>query len=309
MKLRHIIADLHNHSTASDGECTPSELVLHAREIGLKAIAITDHDTIAGLDEAVGAGHESGIKVIPGVEVSIRFRRPFFVGSLHLLIYFSETLLKDTGFRDDLNSIVSQGRGMALLRERVELVNSEFGPDGREPLLKRPLTIEEITSQGNNITRRHFFMVLTKNHDISERNRIERLIGNTSPAYIPSGIDMSLLKPFIDRYPVVKVLAHPAAGSFAGESHYKEVYPAVEIVERLLPELLDPNIVGIDGLEVYYPAHTEEIEKILFDWVKRYDLLITGGSDCHDPENRPIGIKGIDQNELDKLLERIEGAG
>ena len=307
MRSQKIIADLHNHSTASDGEYTPSKLVLQASDIGLKAIALTDHDSIAGLDEAIETAQRSGIIVIPGIEVSLRFRRPFFVGSLHLLLYFSESLLKDIGFRDDLNSIVRQGRGITLVRDRIDAINSEFGPDGRGPLLARPLTIDEITSQGDNITRRHFFIALSKNHNISDPSRIERLIGNTSPAYIPSGIDMSLLKPFLDQYPVVKVLAHPAAGSFPGESHYKEVHPPVEIVERLLPELLNPNIVGIDGLEVYYPAHTEELEKILFDWVKRYDLLITGGSDCHDRKNRPLGVKGIDQNELDKLMKKIEG--
>ena len=308
MKSRKIIADLHNHSTASDGEYTPSELVLKAREIGLKAMALTDHDTIAGLDEAVSSGHKSGIKVIPGIEVSIRFRRPFFVGTLHLLLYFSEALLKDTGFRDDLSSIVSKGRGLTLVMDRIDAINSEFGPEGREPLLARPLSIDEITSQGDNITRRHFFMALSKNHDITDRGRIDRIIGNNSPAYISSGIDMNRLKPLIERYPVVKVLAHPAAGSFPGESHYNEVHPPIDVVERLLPELLAPGIIGIDGIEVYYPAHTEELEEILFDWVRRYDLLITGGSDCHDRENRPLGIKGMDQGELDKLLERIEGS-
>ena len=302
-----IIADLHNHSTASDGEYTPSELVRQASVVGLKAIALTDHDTIGGLDEAVEAGHRYGIKVIPAVEVSIRFKRSFFVGTLHLLIYFSETLLMDTAFRADLKDIAGKGRGMALTGERVDAVNLEFGPDGREPLIERPLTIEEITAQSDNITRRHFYLALTKNHNISDPDLIDRLIGNSSPAYIPSGIDMSSLKPFLDKYPVVKVLAHPAAGSFPGESYYKEVHPPVEVVEQLLPELLDPDIIGIDGLEVYYPAHTKELEGILMDWVKRYDLLITGGSDCHDREQRPLGVKGVTQDDLDRLVERIEG--
>ena len=308
MSSRKIIADLHNHSTASDGEYTPSELVQHAHEIGLNTIALTDHDTIAGLDEALRAGQKSGIKVIPGLEVSLRFRRSYFTGTLHLIIYFSEILLKDKVFRDDLNSIVSQGRGMALVRDRIDAINKEFGPDGREPLLARPLSIDEITSQGDNITRRHFFMALSKNHNITDRGITDRLIGNNSPAYIPSGIDMNLLKPFFDKYPVVKVLAHPAAGSFPGESHYKEVLPPIDVVEQFLPEFLDPDIMGIDGLEVYYPGHTEELEKILLSWVKQHDLLITGGSDCHDPEKRPLGVKGIDQSEFDKLVERIEGA-
>jgi len=306
MRSRETIADLHNHSTASDGEYTPSELVLQARVMGLKAIALTDHDTIAGLDEAVGVGHGSGIKVIPGVEVSLRFKRSYFVGTLHLILYFSEALLKDNEFRDDLNSIVGQGRGMALVRDRIDAINSEFGPDGREPLLDRPLSMDEITSQGDNITRRHFFMALSKNHNITDRSQTDRIIGNNSPAYIPSGIDINLLKPFFDKYPVVKVLAHPAAGSFPGESHYKEVLPPIDVVEQFLPEFLDTDIVGIDGLEVYYPGHTEELEKILLSWVEQHDLLITGGSDCHDPENRPLGVKGIDQSELDKLVEKIE---
>lgn len=302
-----IVADLHNHSTASDGDYTPSELIRNASEIDLSAIALTDHDTIEGLDEAVAAGEAVDINVIPGIEVSLRFTRSFFAGTLHLLLYFSGSLLKDIVFRNDLNSTVSQGRGVTLVRDRIDAINREFGPEGREPVLKRPVTIDEIASQGHNISRRHFFKALTMNHDITDRGMIEKLIGNTSPAYIPSGIDMTIMKPLLDKYPLVKVLAHPAAGSFPGESHYKEVHPAVEVVERLLPEFLDPGIIGIDGIEVYYPAHTGELEDRLFDWVRKYDLLVTGGSDCHDPLNRPLGVKGVGQDDLDKLLQRIEG--
>lgn len=305
MGQHRIIADLHNHSTASDGEYTPSELIRMACEKGLKAIALTDHDSITGLDEAVEAGRGCGITVIPGIEVSLRFRRSYFVGTLHLLLYFSDALMKDTGFREDLNSVVSQGRGLTLVRDRIDAVNAEFGPDGREPLLERPLTLDEIASQGQNITRRHFFMALSKNHNITDRKITDRLIGNNSPAYIPSGIDMNILRPLLDTYHVVKVMAHPAAGSFPGESHYKEVLPPVEIVERLLPEFLDPKIIGIDGLEVYYPGHTEELENILLGWAEKHSLLVTGGSDCHDPENRPLGVKGIGQDDLNKLLEKI----
>lgn len=308
MRSQKIAADLHNHSTASDGEYSPSEVIEQAKELGLEAIALTDHDSINGLDEALNAGRVSGIRVIPGIEVSLRFRRVYFTGTLHLLLYFSESLIKDTVFREDLNSIVSRGRGLALVRDRVDAINIEFGPDGREPILKRPLTPEEITLQGDNITRRHFFMALSKNHNITDRKITDRLIGNNSPAYIPSGIDMHILRPLFDKYPVVKVMAHPAAGSFPGESHYKEVLPPVDIVERLLPEFLDPGIVGIDGLEVYYPGHTEELENILLGWAEKYNLLITGGSDCHDNENRPLGVKGVGRKELDRLLEKMENA-
>jgi predicted metal-dependent phosphoesterase TrpH len=305
MNSRQIIADLHNHSTASDGEYSPSELVYKGRDLGLKAIGLTDHDSIAGLDEFVTFGNKSGITVVPGVEVSLRFKRPFFVGTLHLLLYFSEALLNNSAFKKDLNDLVSQGRGMTLVKDRVDAINAGFGPNGKEPVLKHDLSIEEITSHGDNITRRHFFLTLSKNHNIEDKSTIDKLIGNNSPAYIPSGIDISLLKPFFDKYSVVKVLAHPAAGSFPGESHYKEVLPPVELVKQLLPEFLDPQIVGIDGLEVYYPAHTKELADIVLSWAKCHDLLITGGSDCHDSSNRPLGTAGINQHEFDKLMKKI----
>ncbi len=305
MKSRNIIADLHNHSTASDGEYSPAELVAKSRSIGLKAVALTDHDSIAGLDEALNEGRRLGIMVVPGVEVSLRFKRTGFVGSLHMLLYFSEKLFNNSEFRNELNDIITKGRGITLVRDRVEAINHEFGPEGKTPVLDRRLTVEEITSFAENISRRHFFMALSKNHNVKDKSTIDKLIGNSSPAYIPSGIDISLLKPFFDQYSVVKVLAHPAAGSFPGESHYKEVLPPVELVEELMPEFLDPHCIGIDGIEVYYPAHTRELEEILLSWTKRHDLLITGGSDCHDSSNRPLGVSGINQSDFDRFIREI----
>lgn len=72
-----IFADLHNHTQASDGDFTPGQLVTRAKALGLKAIAITDHDTLKGIEPGLAAGEQAGIQVIPGVEVSVRFRRPF----------------------------------------------------------------------------------------------------------------------------------------------------------------------------------------------------------------------------------------
>ena len=82
---RTFIADLHNHTTASDGEYTPTELIHKAAELGLEAIGVTDHDTLNGLDEALAAGAAVGLRVVPGVEVSLRFKRPYFTGTLHYL--------------------------------------------------------------------------------------------------------------------------------------------------------------------------------------------------------------------------------
>ena len=300
-----IAADLHNHSTASDGEYTPTELVSRAQELGIETIGLTDHDSISGLDEFIDAGRKKGIQVVCGVEVSLRFTRSYFTGSLHLLLYFSDTFLGNSEFRNDITTILSKGRGIALVTDRVDAINREFGPQGRTPLLKKDLTVDEITSLADNVTRRHFFLTLSKNHKIDDKKQIDMLIGNSSPAYIPSGIDMGQITPLFEKYHVVKVLAHPAAGSFPDESHYKEVLPPVEIVEKIMPEFLDPNIIGIDGLEVYYPGHTDEYEKAMLQWCSRYNLIATGGSDCHDKEIRPLGIKGISHHDLDRLLKKI----
>jgi 3',5'-nucleoside bisphosphate phosphatase len=178
-----------------------------------------------------------------------------------------------------------------------------FGPQGNlEPILEQPLTVEEIEAEGDNITRRHFAEVLTHQHGL-DREKVNRLISNHSPAYIPSGIEMNLLQPLFERFSMVRVLAHAAAGSFPAPSVYNEVLPPLETVESILPELLT---LGLDGLEIYYPGHTPEHIEELKEWSKRHSLLVTGGSDFHDRLHRPLGIAGVNRCDLDVLLARVK---
>lgn len=299
------VADLHNHTNASDGEYTPTELIQAARGLGLTAVGVTDHDTLNGLDEAMAAGIEAGIRVVPGVEVSLRFRREYFTGTLHYLLYIPYALLEDIEFRQMAMRIFSQGRGAGLVRARVEAINEEFGPDGKTPLLARPLTAAEIEDLSPNVTRRHFALALKENHGL-DKAQINMLIGNDSRSYVPSGIDMNQLTPLLKKYPqLVRVFAHPAAGSFPGESLYNEVLPPIEIVERLLPEYLDETVLGLDGWEVHYPGHAPEHEALMAEWAQNYGLMMTGGSDCHDRVERPLGVTGVSQEELDALLARL----
>ncbi|NKQ35835.1 MAG: PHP domain-containing protein [Chloroflexi bacterium] len=298
-------ADLHNHTTASDGEYTPAELVRKAKELGLTAVGVTDHDTLNGLDEALAAGEEIGIRVVPGVEVSLRFRREYFTGTLHYLLYIPYALLDDAQFRQMAADIFSQGRGAGLVRARVAAINAEFGPEGKAPFLQRDLTSEEIEELAPNVTRRHFALALSQNHGLEEA-QITQLIGNDSPAYVPSGIDPHQLTPLLHTYPqLVRVFAHPAAGSYPGESLYNEVLPPIEIVDRLMPEFLDDDLLGLDGLEVHYPGHVAEHEALMAAWAQRYGLMITGGSDCHDRVKRPLGVAGVSATELNKLLAKL----
>ncbi len=303
--MNQFVADLHNHTTASDGEYTPTELVQAAHALGLQAIGVTDHDTLQGLDEALAAGARLGVRVVPGVEVSLRFRRAEFVGTLHYLLYMPLALLPDAEFRARATAVFVQGRGVALVQARVAAINARFGPEAETPLLKRLLTIEEVMAQGQNATRRHFAQALSQQHGLDDE-QVSLLLGNDSPAYVPSGIEPGQLKPLLCAYPqLVRVLAHPAAGSFPGKSLYNEVLPPLAVVEKLMPEILDERVLGLDGLEVHYPGHAPEHEALMAAWASHHGLLQTGGSDCHGRTKRPLGVAGVNRAELDALLARL----
>jgi len=288
-----IFADLHNHTTASDGEFTPERMVLKAKQAGISVVGITDHDTLDGIERALEAGKKHHIQVVPGVEVSVRFKRSFFTGTLHLLCYFMPDMLENQSFVDQLTHGMAQGRGEKLIRARVAEINRYFGPSGEQPVLFRDMTYGDITGYSANATRRHFALALNEKFKITDRDLINSIIGNSSRAYLPSGIDMSKAAELIKSLPVLSVLAHPAAGSYPGKGHYREVLPPFETVEKLLPEFLD---AGLHGLEINYPGHTESHKARLFEIADRFNLIVTGGSDCHDAVDRPPGVEGIDEN-------------
>jgi len=302
-----IFADLHNHTTASDGDFTPHQIVEQAKIKGVNAIGITDHDTLQGLNKAIEAGRKYDIEVIPGVEVSIRFQRTYFIGTLHLLCYFKKNMLLDNFFIKEFNNILAKGRGEKLVKARVNEINKFFGPQslksGQTTIqLKRDMEFEDIAALSNNATRRHFAMALEKFFNITSKKTINEIIGNSSKAYLPSGIQLKEIINFIHKNKIFTVLAHPAAGSFPGEGHYKEVLPSFEIVKKIFPEFLD---AGLKGLEVYYPGHTKKYQELLKSLALKYKLVITGGSDCHDSQERPFGVRGISQSQFKLFKEKL----
>lgn len=288
-----IYADLHNHTTASDGDYPPAKLVEKAVRIGLRAVGITDHDTVAGLNAAVEYAETRDIEVIPGLEMSIRFKEEQFTGTLHLLCYFTVKRLQDERFTADLAGLLSRGRGIGLVNSRVKEINRIFGPHGSSPLLKRELRADQITALSANASRRHFALALAQTHGIDDTDTVNRIIGNSSPAYLPSGVPLADAAAFLKTHRMITVLAHPAAGSFPGTGHYREVLPPLETVEHLLPRFLD---AGLDGIEVFYPGHTPAHMDLLTGWAHTYGLLVTGGSDCHDDRDRPLGISGLTES-------------
>ncbi len=307
MKIE-IYADMHNHTTASDGDFSPEKLVQKVKSLGIAVVGVTDHDTDSGLERAVLEGKRLGIKVVPGVEVSVRFKEFFFTGTVHLLCYFGVEMLDNHIFRTSLNNTLVEGRGEKLVKARVEEINKFFGPKGetsfvKRPTLKRELTFEDVASYSPKVTRRHFALALSEKHGIKDSDSVNQIIGNDSPAYLPSGVDIESIKRFSKEFDskLFMALAHPAAGSFPGGGHYKEVHPPIEIVERLLPRFLD---VGIKGIEINYPGHVEVHRKILRQWALTHNLLITGGSDCHDEFVRPPGVEGITREMFKILLDK-----
>lgn len=289
-----IFADLHNHTTASDGEFTPDQLVGQAKRLGITSIGITDHDTLNGLKAGVAAGEKYDVEVIPGVEISIRFKRSYFTGTLHLLCYFKAERLVDEKFVNGFKTVLARGRGEKLVRARVEEINKVFGPESDKALLKRNLEFEDISALSPNATRRHFAIALAESFGISDNDTIRSIIGNDSPSYLPSGVGLEEIIDFLRKKQLFCALAHPAAGSFPGTGHYKEVLPPLDIVERILPEFIK---AGIKGLEVYYPGHMKAHQDLMKSWSEKYHLIVTGGSDCHDGIERPLGVAGISESE------------
>ncbi len=293
-------ADLHNHTTCSDGDATPAALVARARVLGLAALGVTDHDTIAGLPDALAAGRREGVEIVCGLELTISFAEPLFRGSLHMLLYFDEALLQQPAFVDATAETLARGRGDRLVRARIDAINARFAPGAQEPLLPRPLTEADIFAHGQQISRRHFALAL-RDLGFADRAEMSRIIGNDSPAYIPSGAPLDTLTDYLAAFPFARVLAHPAAGSFPGDSHYKEVLPPFEVVEQLLPRFL---AAGLNGLEVHYPGHTRHWVEVLEQKVAELDLpLATGGSDTHDADLRPLGRRTVPMSVVHQIRE------
>lgn len=261
--------DLHVHSTYSDGTLTPSELVLHAKQLNLSAMALTDHDTIEGIPEAIDAGKQHALEIIPGVELSTFFHdKEIHIVGLYI-DYTDETFQKEL---KDLRNIRSS-RNLQMCEKFTEL--------------GMPLHYEEMEQKYADavITRAHFADYLLEKGYIKSRNEaFERFIGPNGPCYVPrKKMTSAEAIRMIKNAGGVPVLAHPVLYHLGNEQ-----------MNKLMDYLCDAGIVG---LEAIYSTYTMGEEIQMKNLAKKRGLIVSGGSDYHGA-NKPHIELGIGRGHL-----------
>jgi hypothetical protein len=256
--------DLHTHSTASDGTVEPGDLPHLAREAGLGALALTDHDTTAGLAQCAAAAEEAGIEFVPGIEISTE--RGAARGNLHILGYFI-----DPG-----------GAKLQQLIEDQHAARLDRAPRIVDRLRKAgiPITLEQIEHQagGAAIGRPHVAAILVEMGYVgSITEAFERYLGYGAPAHVrkdrcppASAIDA------IHDAGGLASLAHPVQTRCADDDELKQ------LVRRLVEQ-------GLDAIEVYHAEHSPQQVEQYKALAEQFGLLMTGGSDFHG-SRKPIAL-------------------
>ncbi len=246
--------DLHTHSTASDGSDPPGRVVELAVEAGLSAIALTDHDTQEGVEEAGAAAHAAGIELIPGVELSLGYD----MGGMHLVVLWLEP---GSGPLQDRLSGLQAGRTGRNLRI-VEIL-TELG---------LPITVEEVQREagGGSIGRPHIAAVMMTHGYVPDiRTAFDLWLGRDRPAYV----SRERLNPeeaigLARESGAVPVLAHP---------HTLAITTASDMA-ALLTRLKDAGLIGLESL---YPAYRRHERDGYTHLARRFGLIPSGGSDYH----------------------------
>ena len=256
--------DLHTHSNFSDGTDSPAELIENAVAAGLSAVALTDHDTTSGIEDALAYMHENKppIRFIPGTELSAGYKD----GDIHIVGLFIRH--DDPAFKKITD----------LMVERRKQRNYEMAENFRKAGI--PVTIEALTSNNPDmvVTRAHFARFLIENgtvKDVSEA--FEKYLDVSSPFYVPR-------KYITPEEAVSTILDAGGIPIFAHPMHYKLKN---EELEKLIERLID---AGLRGIEVKYSNHTEEMEEYVAGLAKKYNLLPSGGSDYHGTNKPAISI-------------------
>jgi predicted metal-dependent phosphoesterase TrpH len=282
------LIDLHTHSRYSDGSLSPRELVRLARQRGLCAIALTDHDTMAGVEEALEAGEEFAVEVVPGVEISAEHSP----GTMHILGYYLDS--RHTELEDALKRL-RQARAYRNPRIIERLRN-----------LGLEITYSEVmTISGGQVGRPHIAKALVNRGYVADINEaFARYLSKGGPAYVEK----------FRFHPEDAIALIRRAGGLAALAHPSTL--ATDRADELDSLVARLRATGLEGIEIFYPEHTEAMTVLYQEIARRHGLICTGGSDFHgDLKNgTPLGgdEKGPDlpyallQVLKEKLQERRE---
>src|SRR5437660_4389744 len=271
--------DLHVHSVFSDGTFTPRQIVELAVERGLTTVALTDHDTVNGLDEAFSAGDELGVEIVPGIELSTIYEG----NGVHVLCYFTDAE------NPELATELQRLREDRYTRgERMVAKLQELG---------YPISFERVReiAEGGNIVRPHVAQALVEAGVVPALQEAfsDELIGSGGRAYV----EKHALHP-LDALELI----HGAGGAcvLAPPGAVRETKP---VPATLIDELAE---AGLDGIEASHPEHTPEVEAEYVQTALRLGLIWTGSSDCHGDRYDPVrlGMRTTAPEQFERLRAR-----
>ncbi len=269
--LNHSEADLHIHSNCSDGLLSPEEILQHCGEIGLKTIAIADHDSVQAIEVLKDIDHGE-IDLIPAVELSAN------VGpvDIHILAYFVDHENRD------LTEYLAALRAHRIKRARK--IVERLSNDGIKVDFERMKEIAKNSALG----RPHIAEALREHGYVqSTREAFMRFLSYHSPYYEPKmSVKPKELVKRIKKWGGIPVIAHPG------------IYGDPDLIQGLVDD-------GMAGLEVWHPDHSPSCQEQLFRMASSQGLLMTGGSDCHGHQRNglQIGRFGCGPDEVQKLRE------
>ena len=270
--------DLHIHSTASDGRYSPSEVVKKAFERGVKYLALTDHDTVSGIEEANAEAEKLDIHFIPGVELSTTYKGE----TVHILGYFQGDDYKNPDLNHFLEDLKTKRieRAHEIVRRLkkfndIEIDVNDVLKNGKDTIA-RPHIAKAIMDAGYNYTKEYIF---------------DNFIGDHCPAYVPANkLDAEEGIKLLRSYNAIVVLAHPV------------------LLKKL--NVLDVLHLDFDGIEGIYGLNTPEDTKNFLKIVDQKNIITSCGSDSHgyegdDKKHGILGSMSIEEERLKKFLDKL----
>lgn len=250
--------DLHTHSTESDGTFTPEELMYHAKESGLSALALTDHDTVSGIKKAQPVAEELGLELVPGIELSTDYEGK----EIHILGYYI-----DVGHPEFLRKLKEFVDCRDIRNEKMAALLQQEG---------FPVTMEELAMEnpGSVITRAHFAKFLVEHGFAKDRETVFRnYLGDGCRCYVP--------REKITPFEAIRLIQMGGGMAFFAHPVLCHMNPG-----RLRAFTKSLKDAGLSGIEAIYSMNGPGDERNLLKLAEELGLLVSGGSDFHG-KNKP----------------------